>query len=107
MKELEKSFVSDKHKFQFEQLARTGNIALYKKSLIEGTTYGFELIKITSHNGYEMGGVWIEPAEMYPGNEQWGVKGFSYTQERFEQALEHFDRLVKQDRVKTEKDALR
>ena len=70
MKKLQKIFIEGK--FKFEQLARQGNVALYRKSYTLGKSYTFELITIKSHNGFKMGEVTIPPAEMYPSDKTWG-----------------------------------
>ena len=75
MKLLETKFTSNG--FNFEQVFREGDFAVYKKWK-EGRDYkGFEAIKIKRHNGYTIAGNYCPPAEMYPSNEQWGVSGFT------------------------------
>ena len=75
MRKLDKSF---KHKgFNFSQIKRINNKALYKKTSIKGTSISYEVIIISSHNGYELAGTYIEPAETYPSTSQWGTKGWT------------------------------
>ena len=37
--------------FYHTQVARDGNIAVYKKDALSGTDCGYEVIKIRNHNG--------------------------------------------------------
>ena len=70
--------------FQFDLVTRNGDFAIFHKYSIVGPRHpkefdaGFETVIITRHDGYEMGGVKIEPAEVYPSNEKWGVTGWTY-----------------------------
>lgn len=75
MKQLEKEF--KKWRFDFVQFKREGDFAIYQKSL-NGGTPSFEVVEIQSHNGMEVFGNWVEPAEYLPNNEQWGKKGWTY-----------------------------
>jgi hypothetical protein len=60
-------------------IGRDGDVAIYKKTLedseIDAHTY--EVIAIKRHNGYEIAGVKMPPAEMYPSDSQWGDWGFT------------------------------
>jgi hypothetical protein len=57
----------------FKQLKRVGDIALYERSVEKtGRNDGYEVIKVGRHNGYSLGGQFIEPAETYPGASQFG-----------------------------------
>lgn len=70
--------------FKFKQLERKGDFALFHKVAEQGPIHpksfdaGFEVVHITRHDGYEIGGIKIEPAECYPGNGQWGKQGWTY-----------------------------
>lgn len=64
--------------FIFTLVKRSGNVAIYQKDKPEYKC-GFEVIKINTHNGYEIAGNKIEPSEVYPSSEQWGTLGFTYT----------------------------
>jgi len=86
-KPLETEFV--RSGFRFRQIRREGDIAIFHKLALQGlpqsaphiSTFdaGFETVAIGRHDDYEMAGVKIEAAESYPGNEQWGTKGWTYT----------------------------
>ena len=95
-KPLETEFT--KNTFRFRQLRREGDIAIFHKVAMQGTARpkahdaGFETVVVSRHNGYDIAGVHMDPAECYPGNEQWGQKGWTYTtlfeaETRYEQLL--------------------
>ena len=79
MKILETTFT--KKGFVHTLLQRNGNVAVYRRQKIGGKAVQFETVIIGSHNGYEIGGVKVEPAETYPSSEQWGAKGFTFNDE--------------------------
>lgn len=99
-KPLETEFT--KNGFRFRQIRREGDIAIFHKLALEGlprsaphtSTYdaGFETAVISRHDGYEMAGNKFDPAEMYPSNEQWGTKGWTY--HTLYEAELRFDRLL-------------
>lgn len=70
--------------FRFHQLKRDGDTAIFHKVAIKGNVHpatydaGFEVVKIGRHDGYELAGIAIEPAETFPGSEQWGISGWTY-----------------------------
>ena len=39
----------------------------------------YEVVKISRHNGYKMGGSFIKAAETYPGASLWGLQGWTCT----------------------------
>jgi len=51
-------------------------MAVYEKCAPGSKNPNYELIHITSHNGYVIGGNKIPPAEVYPSDTQWGVHGY-------------------------------
>jgi hypothetical protein len=71
--------------FQFNQLYREGDVALFHKVGLKGNIHtktfdgGFEVILVGRHEEYELGGVKIEAAETAPGDEQWGSRGWTFT----------------------------
>lgn len=81
-KPIEKEFTSNG--FRHTLIRRDGDIAIYhkvgEKNAIHTRTFdaGFETVMITRHNGYELGGVKIDPAEVYPSASQWGTRGWTY-----------------------------
>jgi hypothetical protein len=57
----------------FKQVKRDGDMAIYKRTVERtGANDGYEVIKISRHNGYTLGGQHVEPAETYPGSSQFG-----------------------------------
>ena len=76
MKPLATSFT--KKGFLHTQVMRAGNVAVYRRQRIGGKAVHFETVIVGSHNGYEIGGVTVEPAETYPSSERWGEKGFTF-----------------------------
>jgi len=65
--------------FTYKQILREGNKAIFEQTR-EGTTlHNYEVVRIGKHNGYTMGGVYIEPAETYPGSSLWGIMGWTCT----------------------------
>jgi hypothetical protein len=64
--------------YLFEQIVRENNVAIFKRIRLEGKdeeptgAVSFEVVRINRHNGYELGGNYIKPAETYPGNSAWG-----------------------------------
>lgn len=89
MKILEKQFTSCG--FEFKQVHREGEFAVYKKWKPEYRSPIFEAIEIKSHNGYTIAGNYCAPSEMYPSNEQWGVLGFTCTD--LKQAYARIDKM--------------
>lgn len=73
-----------KNGFRLTQLYREGDFAIFHKVGIANLTrqkdvdVGFEVVIVARHNGYELGGVKIEPAETYPCSSQWGAMGWTY-----------------------------
>ena len=79
MKILEDNFSSKG--FNLSLVKREGDVAIYKKTLENSETeaHDFEVIAIKRHNGYEIAGVKMPPAEMYPSDTQWGDWGYTCT----------------------------
>ncbi len=84
MKTLPEQFRSNG--FDFRQLKRVGDVAVFEKSkpiLKPSRGYemirSFEVVKIQSHNGYEIAERKIEPAESMPSSESWGRLGWTFT----------------------------
>lgn len=71
--------VFNKKGFTYTLLKREGNRAIYQQTR-EGTDMNnYEVVKIGKHNGYTMGGAYIEPSETYPGSSLWGIMGWTCT----------------------------
>ena len=76
-----------KHGNDFLLIKRSGNVGLFK----ENKYNSYEVIIIQSHNGREIMGNVIPPAEFAPSDESWGSKGWTYTIEA--DALKKFNEL--------------
>jgi len=76
MKKLNKQFTS--RGFEHKQITRNGDKAIYERNLIGSDRKHYEVIKIQSHNGYEIAGKHYEPSEFYPSSSSWGALGFTY-----------------------------
>ena len=67
--------------FAHRQIARERNAAIYEQTWIGSPepSVCYEVIRIRRHDGFQIGGRSIEPAEFYPKSEAWGVDGFTLT----------------------------
>jgi hypothetical protein len=69
-----------KNGFTFEVLNRNDRYAILKKTrLPQGKWYGFEVIEIQRHNGFDYEGASVPPSEYLPAITEWGLKGFTFT----------------------------
>jgi hypothetical protein len=78
--------------FNYKQVKREGNRAIYLQTRVGTTLNNYEVIRIGKHNGYTMGGSFIEAAETYPGSSLWGIMGWTCTS--IEDANTRYDKLV-------------
>jgi hypothetical protein len=78
-KRLPKEFRRDG--FDFRQIAREGNAAIYEQRWTgcAEPSVCFEVIRIRRREGFQIGNKFVEPAEVYPKSEAWGVDGFTLT----------------------------
>ena len=53
----------------------------------------YEVVRISSHNGYKLGNSYLEPAEIYPGTSLWGLRGWTCTS--LDRAEQMYDELQK------------
>jgi len=65
--------------YEFEVVDRIGNIAMATGS--NGNEKTYEVIIVQSHDGREINGNSLPPAEFPPSNEQWGSKGWTFSTE--------------------------
>jgi len=67
--------------FAFRQIAREGDAAIYEQtwSGCSNPSIAYEVIRIRDRDGFHIGGRFVEPAEVYPNSEAWGVDGFTVT----------------------------
>jgi len=78
--------------FNYQLVKREGDVAIYSQTWKEGTNTRYETVKIGRHNGYSMGGSYIEPSETYPGSSLWGISGWTYCS--LEEAENKFQKLI-------------
>jgi hypothetical protein len=67
--------------FHYRQIAREGNAAIYEQ-LWTGCaepSVCYEVIRVRHREGFQIGGRFVEPAEVYPNSEAWDVDGFTLT----------------------------
>jgi hypothetical protein len=76
MKTIPKTF--NKKGFNYKQIKRDGMKAIFEQSRKGQDSVSFEVVKISKHNGYELGGQKIPPGEAYPGTSQWGIAGWTF-----------------------------
>ena len=65
--------------FTYRQIARERNAAIYEQRWTgcAEPTVSYEVIRIRQREGFEIGARFVEPAEVYPNSESWGVDGFT------------------------------
>jgi hypothetical protein len=76
-KPLPKQFLRDG--YSYRQIARQGDAAIYEQTWTDCAepSVCYEVIRIRRREGFEIGGRWVPPAEVYPNSEAWGVDGFT------------------------------
>src|SRR5262245_47449934 len=67
--------------FQYRQIARQANAAIYEQTWngCGNPTVCYEVIRIRRRDGFQIADRFVEPAEVYPASELWGVDGFTFT----------------------------
>jgi hypothetical protein len=67
--------------FNYRQIAREGDAAIYEQtwSRCSNPSVCYEIIRIRRREGFEVDGRLVEPAEIYPHSDAWGVDGFTFT----------------------------
>ena len=67
--------------FDYRQITREGNAAIYEQtwSGCPNPSVCYEVIGIRQREGFEIGGRFVEPAEVYPNSEAWGMDGVTVT----------------------------
>jgi hypothetical protein len=67
--------------FDYRQIARKGDAAIYEQRWTgcPDTAVGFEVIRVRRREGFRIGGRFVQPADVYPKSELWGVDGFTVT----------------------------
>ena len=67
--------------FEYRQIARKRHAAIYEQRWggCADPSVCYEVIRIRRREGFEIDGRFVEPAEVYPNSEAWGVDGFTLT----------------------------
>ena len=67
--------------FDYQQIAREGDWAIYQQvwAACPSSNSRYEVVRIRLREGFNMGSRFVEPAEVYPNSEAWGVDGFTVT----------------------------
>jgi hypothetical protein len=67
--------------FTYRQIAREGNAAIYEQTWngCSNPSVCYEVIRVRYRDGFHIGGRFVEPAEVYPNSEAWGVDGWTVT----------------------------
>ena len=67
--------------FRYRQIAREGNAAIYEQCWTgcPDPAVCYEVIWIRRRDGFQIGEKFIEPYEVYPNSDAWGVDGFTFT----------------------------
>lgn len=67
--------------FNYRQIAREGDAAIYEQTWgsCSNPSVCYEVIRIRRRDGFQIDGRFVEPAEVYPSSDAWGVDGFTFT----------------------------
>jgi hypothetical protein len=67
--------------FAYRKIAREGDAAIYEQTWnsCSNPIVCYEVIRIRRREGFQIGARSVEPAEVYPNSEAWGVDGFTLT----------------------------
>ena len=84
--------------FTHKQLKRVNDNAIYKRWKHGEENSHYEVVRIGRHNGYNLGGQYVAPAETYPGGSLWGIQGWTYR--TIEEAEEKFVKVMKESGTK-------
>lgn len=78
-KRLPKEFRRDG--FCYRQIAREGDAAIYEQTWrgCQNPSVSYEVVCIRRREGFQIGGRFVEAAEVYPNSEAWGVDEFTLT----------------------------
>jgi hypothetical protein len=67
--------------FNYRQIVREKQAAIYEQTWLgcPNPSICYEIIRIKRRKGFEIDGRFVEPAEVYPNSDAWGVDGFTCT----------------------------
>jgi len=74
---------------------------MYRQTSSAGRAW-FEVVIVQHHDGREVFGAFIEPAEYYPPTSQWGTLGWTFTEVDREGADRMFDQLCARELAASE-----
>jgi hypothetical protein len=68
--------------FNYQQIVRERDAAIYEQTSTEvgsNPSVCYEVVRIRRREGFQIDGRFVEPAEVYPNSDAWGVDGFTFT----------------------------
>ena len=67
--------------FNYRQIAREGDVAIYEQKWLGcgEAAPAYEVVRIRRREGFRIDGRFVEPSEVYPKSESWGVDDFTFT----------------------------
>src|SRR5205814_410873 len=65
--------------FVYRQIYHKGDFAIYEQKWAgcPDPSICYEIIRVRRRDGFRIGGRFVEPAEIYPNSEAWGVDGWT------------------------------
>jgi hypothetical protein len=79
--------------FDHKVIRRENMVALVEKKHRDHSLPSYEVVRIQTHEGYEIMGRYVEPSEFMPRTAEWGIHGFTYTD--LEDAEKKFKSMLK------------
>jgi hypothetical protein len=69
------------HGFAYRQIAREKDAAIYEQTCCgcAEPSVCYEVIRVRYRDGFHIGEKFVEPYEVYPNTNSWGVDGFTLT----------------------------
>jgi hypothetical protein len=66
--------------FDYQQIGREGDAAIYEQRWAGccNPSVSYEVIRIRRREGFQIDSRFVEPAEVYPNSDAWGVDGFTF-----------------------------
>ena len=67
--------------FDYQQIAREGDAVVYEQRWTGccNPSVSYEVVRVRRRDGFQIDGRFVEPAEVYPNSDAWGVDGFTLT----------------------------
>jgi hypothetical protein len=110
MKEIPSRF--RKNGFDFKLLMREGDIGLLRKTKVGLKYESFEVVIIQRHETFIIKGKLIPAAEHLPSSEQWGVKGWTYSdrmsaERKFDELRDHIKAFLRPSPLSSPSDGIK